>query len=497
MRHTRRRAGAAGSSAATNETPAGRAGPAGVRYSSGTGRWILAATVLGSGVAFLDGTIVNIALPTIARQLHAGLSDLQWISDAYLLTLGALIILGGAFGDRYGRRRVFVIGLGAFTAASVVCGLAPDSAVLIVARAAQGIGGALLTPGSLAIISAAFAPQDRARAVGLWSGLSGVSVSIGPFIGGWLVDAVSWRAIFFVNVPIAAAAVAIAMRHVPETRDPDAAGSPDYPGALVVSAGLGGLVYALIDGPAHGWPVPTIVAALAGAALLLAFPLLEARRRWPMVPLRIFRSQQFTGANLMTFFVYAALSVTAFLLILHLQQDLGYSALAAGTAFLPASVVLILLSSRSGALAQRIGARLPMTVGPIVAAGGLLLLSQVRPGDGYLLSVFPGVLLFGAGLTLIVAPLTAAVMAAVDRHHLGVGSAVNNATARVGGLIAVAVVPALAGLTSASTRLAGVSLTGGFASSMRICAVMMVAGGLIAGATIRRVAPAEDDSPQA
>ncbi len=438
-------------------------------------------------MAFLDSTVVNVALPTIARQLHAGLSDLQWISDAYLLTLGALIILGGSLGDRFGRRRVFVLGLVAFTAASMVCGLAPDTLVLIGARAIQGIGGALLTPGSLAIISACFVPHDRARAVGLWSGLSGVSVAIGPFIGGWLVDSVSWRAIFFINVPIAAIAIAIALRHVPETRDDDAVGRQDYLGAVLISLGLAGLVYALIDGPSNGWAAPTLVAGVAGALLLLGFPLLELRIRHPMVPLRIFASRQFSGANLTTFFVYAALSVTAFLLVLHLQQDLHYSALAAGTAFLPASVVLILLSSRSGAFAQRIGPRVPMTVGPVVAALGLLLLAGVRPGDSYLTAILPGVVVFGAGLTLIVAPLTAAVMAAVDAHHLGVGSAINNATARIGGLLAVAVVPALAGLTAASTHLAGVSLNAGFTAAMRISAIMLIGGGLIAALTIRRI----------
>jgi EmrB/QacA subfamily drug resistance transporter len=438
-------------------------------------------------VAFLDSTVVNVALPTIARQLHAGLSDLQWISDAYLLTLGALIILGGSLGDRFGRRRVFVLGLVAFTAASMVCGLAPDTLVLIGARAIQGIGGALLTPGSLAIISACFVPHDRARAVGLWSGLSGVSVAIGPFIGGWLVDSVSWRAIFFINVPIAAIAIAIALRHVPETRDDDAVGRQDYLGAVLISLGLAGLVYALIDGPSNGWASPTLVAGVAGALLLLGFPLLELRIRHPMVPLRLFASRQFSGANLTTFFVYAALSVTAFLLVLHLQQDLRYSALAAGTAFLPASVVLILLSSRSGAFAQRIGPRVPMTVGPVVAALGLLLLAGVRPGDSYLTAILPGVVVFGAGLTLIVAPLTAAVMAAVDVHHLGVGSAINNATARIGGLLAVAVVPALAGLTAASTHLAGVSLNAGFTAAMRISAIMLIGGGLIAALTIRRI----------
>jgi EmrB/QacA subfamily drug resistance transporter len=461
----------------------------GVRYASTAGRWVIAATVLGSGVAFLDSTVVNVALPTISRDLHTGLSDLQWITDAYLLTLGALIILGGSLGDRFGRRRVFVFGLVSFTAASVICGAAPDTLVLIVARGLQGIGGALLVPGSLAIISACFVAEDRARAVGLWSGLSGVSVVVGPFVGGWLVDAVSWRAIFFLNVPLAAAAVLITIRHVPETRDETAEGRPDYLGAVVVSLGLAGVVFALIDGPSNGWTPSTVVAGVAGALLLALFPILELRVRIPMVPLRLFASQQFSGANLTTFAVYAALSVTSFMLILHLQQDMRYSALAAGTAFLPAGLLLIAFSSRAGALAQRIGPRLPMAVGPIVAAAGLLLLAGVRHGDGYLIAVLPGVLVFGIGLTLIVAPLTAAVMAAVDARHLGVGSAINNATARIGGLLAVAVVPALAGLGAASTHLAGVSLNDGYTTSMRIGAGMLVVGGLVAALTIRHVAP--------
>jgi EmrB/QacA subfamily drug resistance transporter len=460
-----------------------------VRYSSAAGRWVIAATVLGSGVAFLDSTVVNVALPTIARDLHTGLTDLQWITDAYLLTLGALIILGGALGDRFGRRRVFVFGLLSFTVASVICGAAPNTLVLISARALQGIGGALLVPGSLAIISACFVPQDRARAVGLWSGLSGVSTVIGPFVGGWLIDAVSWRAIFFINVPLAAGATWIALRHVPETRDDSAVGRPDYVGAAVVSLGLAGVVYALIDGPSNGWSVPTIVGGVVGALLLVTFPFIEMRVHTPMVPLGIFSSRQFSGANLTTFAVYAALSVTTFILVLHLQQDLHYSALAAGTSFLPAGLLLIAFSSRSGALAQRIGPRLPMAVGPIIAAAGLLLLAGVRHGDSYWTSVLPGVVVFGIGLTFVVAPLTAAVMASVDQHHFGVGSAINNAVARIGGLLAIAVVPALAGLASASSHLAGVSLNDGFTSAMRIGAGMLVAGGLIALLTIRHIIP--------
>ena len=461
-------------------------------YASRPGRWILTATVLGSGVAFLDSTVVNVALPTISRDLHSGLTDLQWISDAYLLTLGALIVLGGSLGDRYGRRRIFVLGLASFTLASVICGLAPNTLLLISARALQGIGGALLVPGSLAIISASFVPGDRARAVGMWSAMSGAVTAGAPFLGGWLVDSVSWRAIFFINVPLASAAIVVASRHVPETRDEAATGRIDVLGAATISLGLAGVVYALIEGPGGGWSAPTVTAGVAGAALLVAFAIIELRSRNPMVPLGLFSSRQFSGANLTTLGVYAALSAAAFLLVLHLQQDLHYSALAAGTAFLPATLLLVLFSSRSGALAQRIGAQLPMTAGPITAALGLLLLGGIRPGDSYVTAVLPGVLVFGAGLTLTVAPLTAAVMAAVDAHHLGVGSAINNATARIGGLLAVAVVPGLAGLSAASSHLAGVSLNEGFTAAMRISAGLLVAGGLIAAATIRRVAPVQE-----
>jgi EmrB/QacA subfamily drug resistance transporter len=468
-----------------------------VRYRSASGRWIVVATVLGSGVAFLDSTVVNVALPTISRDLHTGLTALQWISDAYLLTLGALIILGGSLGDRFGRRRVYVLGLTSFTAASVLCGLAPNVTVLIVARGLQGIGGALLVPGSLALISATFVDEDRAAAVGLWSGLSGVVTAAGPFVGGYLVDSFSWRLIFFINVPLAAAAVLLALRHVPESADESGAGRPDYMGALTISFGLAGVVYALIEGPASGWDAVTIGAAVVGAVLLLAFPILERNRQHPLVPLKLFASQQFSGANLTTFVVYAALSATLFLLILHLQQDLHYSALGSGLSFLPATLLLTLFSSRAGALGQRIGPRLPMTAGPVLAAVGLLLLAGSRSGDSYLGSILPGILVFGAGLTLTVAPLTAAVMAAVESRHLGVGSAINNATARIGGLIAVAVIPALAGLTTASSRLSGVSLNAGFTTAMYISAGMLVAGGLIALLTIRRITPATPTSAAA
>jgi EmrB/QacA subfamily drug resistance transporter len=469
---------------ASRVTPSDVVSPGGtIRYGTPTARWVIAGTVLGSGVAFLDGTVVNVALPAIARDLHAPLTGLQWTLTSYLLTLGALLVLGGSLGDRYGRRKVFVIGLAGFSAASMLCGAAPSTATLVAARAVQGAAAALLVPGSLAIISASFHPDDRGRAIGAWSGLAGVSTAIGPFAGGWLVDAVSWRLVFFVNVPLVAAAVLIALRHVPETRSPEQ-GPTDWAGAATLSGGLAGVVYALIEGPAKGASLDVIACGALGVLGLLAFVMLERRVVYAMVPLRLFRSRQFSGANAVTLVVYSALSATTFLLVLHLQHDLGYSALAAGASLLPITVLMLTLSARSGALAQRIGPRIPMTVGPVVVACGLLVLSGVGPGSSYLGGVLPGVLVFGAGLTLTVAPLTTAVLAAVDDAHLGVGSAINNAVARVAGLLAVAVLPAAAGIATGS--LAGEDLTDGFMRAMLIAAALAASGGALAFATIRR-----------
>lgn len=457
-----------------------------LRYGTAAGWWAIVTTVLGSGVAFLDGTVVNVALPAIARDLDTGLSGLQWTVDAYLLTLGSLIVLGGSLGDLYGRRKVFIIGLAAFTVASLVCGLAPSTTTLIAARALQGVGGALLVPGSLAILSASFDRADRARAVGAWSGLSGVWTAVGPFLGGWLVDAFSWRWVFFINLPVAAFTIVMALRHLPETRDEESATHVDWLGAVLTSVGLGGVVYALIEGPAHGWSPLIVLLAVVGPLSLLGFVLAESRSRYPMVPLSVFRSSQFTGANLTTLAVYAALGASTFLLIVHLQRDLHYSALEAGVAFLPATAILLLFSSRAGALAQRIGARWPMTFGPLLAALGLLLLARIGPGSDYLTVVLPGVLVLGAGLTLTVAPLTSAVLAAVEDRHMGVGSAINNAVARIASLLAVAVLPGVSGLSSAQTPAA---FSSGYSRAMVLAAILTAAGGIVAALTIRRDAP--------
>ncbi|MCI2416471.1 MFS transporter [Saccharopolyspora sp. K220] len=453
-----------------------------VALRSDSGRWILVATILGSGVAFLDGSVVNVALPAIGREVGGDLSILQWVLDAYLLTLSALLLLGGALGDRYGRRRVYTIGLVLFTVASLGCGLAPTGEALIVARLLQGVGGALLVPGSLALINSAIEHEDRGEAVGRWAGLTGVCSAVGPFVGGWLVDAASWRWVFFINLPIAAGAL-FALRHVPETRNPTATGRLDIPGAVAVTVGLAGAVFALIEAPTKGWTALTVAAAVVGAAALVAFPLIELRHPNPLLPLSLFRSAQFTGANLTTFTVYAALGGALFLLSLQLQQSLGYDALTTGIATLPITIVMLLLSGRMGAIAQRTGPRLPMTIGPIVCAVGLTLLTWAVPGSTYVTGVLPGVLVFGLGLAITVAPLTSAVLASVSVDNGGLASGVNNAVSRLAGLVSVAVLPVLAGLSNTG---AGAPLGPGFGQAMLVSAVVCAIGGALAWFTIDR-----------
>jgi EmrB/QacA subfamily drug resistance transporter len=445
-------------------------------------RWVLLATVLGSGVAFLDGTIVNVAVPSIAKDLDASLADMQWVLDAYLVTLTALVLLGGSLGDRYGRRKVFLLGLAGFTAASTLCGLAPDVRVLIAARAVQGVGAALLVPGSLAIISAVFDPADRAKAVGAWSGLGGVASAIGPFVGGWLIDSVSWRLAFFVNVPFAVA-VALAARHVPETSS-GMEEHLDLRGAVAASAGLALLTYGLIE--------ERPLLAVLGGALLVGFLVLEARSPEPMMPLGVFRNRQFSGANGTTLAVYAALGGAFFLLVVELQTELGYSALEAGSALLPVTILMLLLSARAGALAQRIGPRLPMTVGPLVVAGGLMLWTRVDAGATYVGAVLPGAVVFGLGLSLTVAPLTATIMAAAEERHLGIASGINNAVARLAGLLAVALLPALVGLDVSSSGQPGGGFDAGVDKAMAVAAVLSIGGALVSLLTVSTVRREED-----
>jgi EmrB/QacA subfamily drug resistance transporter len=452
-----------------------------LRAGTAAGRWVVAAAVLGSGVAFLDGTVVNTALPAIADELDADLAGIQWVLSAYLLTLGSLVVMGGSFGDLWGRKRVFVAGLIGFGATSLLCGLAPTIEVLVATRALQGVAAALLVPGSLAIVSSSFHPDDRGRAIGAWSGLAGVSTAVGPFLGGWLIDAVSWRLVFLVNLPIIAVALVVTLRHVPESRDETATGGPDLVGGALLALGLAGVVYALIEGPSRDWTAAVTTIGVLGLVALVAFVLVELRRAHPMVPMGVFRSRQFSGANLATLAVYAALSALLFLLVVYLQQSLGYSALEAGAAFLPATILMLLFSPQAGAASQRIGARIPMTVGPLVVAAGMLLLRTLEPGANYWSGVLPGVLVVGAGLTITVAPLTTAVLAAVDDSHAGIASAINNAVARIAGLLAVAIVPAAAGLTGE-----GLDWTDGFDRAMVIIAITAACGGVVSWLTIRR-----------
>jgi EmrB/QacA subfamily drug resistance transporter len=453
-------------------------GPA-LRYGTAPGWWVIAAAVLGSGIAFLDATVVNVALPAIQRDLGGGLTGLQWTVDAYLLTLGSLIVLGGSLGDLYGRRRGFIVGLLAFIISSGVCGIAPNIGILILGRALQGAGGALLVPASLSMISATFDPRDRGAAIGAWSGLSGVSTAIGPFIGGYLIDSVSWRLVFLINLPLAAIAIWLATTHVPETRDEGAASRPDVAGAATLALAVGGSVFALIEGPNVGFTSPSIlVAAVLGVVSFATFIWVEAHVARPMVPLETFRSRQFVGANLVTLVVYAALGGAMFFLAIHLQRSLGYSALEAGAAFLPVTILMMLLSPAAGRLAGRIGPKLPMTVGPLVVAASLLLMARVEPGRSYSSGVLPAVIVMGLGLCLTVAPLTAAVLAAVDQHHVGVASGINNAVARLASLLAIAVLPFITGLS------AGATLVHAFPDAMRVAAGACAVGGIVAFLTI-------------
>ena len=454
----------------------------GVAFKSTAGRWVLAISVLGSGMAFLDGTVVNVALPKIGEELNASTAALQWILNGYLLTLASVILLGGSLGDRYGRRRIFVAGIVLFTAASLLCAVAPSAGFLVGARLVQGLGGALLTPGSLAMIEASFRPADRARAIGAWSGLGGVAAAIGPLLGGYLVGAVSWRAIFLINLPLGLFVAVAATRHVPETFDPEARGGLDVRGATLAALGLAGTTYALIEAP-EGMSSAVWFAAIVGAAALVAFVATERGSPNPMLPLDIFRSRQFSAANLVTFTVYAALGGFFFLMVAFLQISMGYSPIEAGAATLPVTAVMLAFSARAGALAQRIGSKIPLTIGPLVIAAGFLLMTRIGPGDAYIPSVLPAILVFAAGLTLVVAPVTATVLAAADSRHAGIASGINNAVARVGGLLAVALLPLIAGLTG-DAFYDPASMTDGFRIAMVSCAVLAAAGGVIAWFTI-------------
>ncbi len=457
----------------------------GLAFSSAQGRWVLAATVLGSGIAFLDSTVVNVALPHIGEDLDTDVGGLQWVLNGYLLAVSSLILLGGSLGDRFGRKRIFQIGIIVFAVASLLCAVAPNELMLVAARILQGVGGALLTPGSLAILEASFRPEDRSRAIGAWSGLSGVASAIGPFLGGWLVDAASWRWIFLINLPLALFVVVVAARHVPESSDPEASQHVDASGALLVAIALGGLSWGLIAAGDDGWGAVSVWGSLVvGAVSLVGFVVVERRSSHPMVPTTIFASAQFRAANLVTAAVYAALGGVFFLLVVQLQNVLGYSAIEAGAATFPITILMLALSARSGALATRIGPRLQMTVGPLLVAVGTLLMTRIDQGSGYVSDVLPGVLVMGLGLSTVVAPLTSTALSSVEDRYAGTASGVNTTVARAAQLAAVAALPLAAGITGA-TYLVPAEFSDGFRTAMFITAGLSLVGGLIAFVGIR------------
>jgi EmrB/QacA subfamily drug resistance transporter len=456
----------------------------GIRMGTARGRWVLLTTVLGSSLAMIDSTVVNVALAHIGAEFDAGFVALQWTVNAYTLTLASLILLGGSLGDHFGRRRIFVIGVVWFAVASLMCGLAPNVETLIVARALQGVGGALLTPGSLALISASFHGQDRAAAVGAWSGLGGIAGAIGPFLGGWLVEW-NWRAVFLINLPLAVLVVVVALRHVPESRDIESVPGLDISGTALAVLGLAGLTYSLTGLSERGAAPDLIIGLAVGIAALVAFVLAERRSQHPLVPPELFRNPTFSATNAVTLLIYAALGVVFLLLVLQLQTVAGFSPLAAGTTLLPVTLIMLAFSARAGALAGRIGPRLPLTIGPLISAAGLLLMLRIGADATWLTDVLPAVLVFGAGLALTVAPLTATVLDSAPDRYAGSASGVNNAVARAAGLLAVAVIPGAAGIRG-DDYTDPAAFEAGFRTAMVIGAALLVAASLLAFAVVRR-----------
>jgi EmrB/QacA subfamily drug resistance transporter len=440
------------------------------------GRWVVAATIAASSMALIDMTIVNIALPAIDQDLDAGTVGLTWTVNAYTLTLSALILLGGSLGDRLGRRRVFLVGVAWFAVASLLCGIAPSIELLVAARGLQGIGGALLTPGSLAILQASFRPEDRSRAIGIWSGVGATAAVIGPLVGGWLLDVASWRWVFLVNLPVAGLVLLLG-RHIPETKDADAPQRSDVVGVAWAAVGLGGLTYGLTIGS-----LPT---ALLGAVCLIAFVVHEGRTVRPMMPLDVFRSRTFSATNFVTFLVYAALGGLTLWLVVTLQVVADESPLRAGLALVPLTACMLLLSPLAGRVSDRIGPTIPMTVGPLIMAVSTAALTRIDSDTSYLIDVIVPTIVFGIGLATMVTPLTATALAAVPDHRAGIASGVNNAVARIGSLLAIAVLPVVTGIGPDGFDDA-TTLRPAYVIAMWVCTGLLAAGGLLSAALVRR-----------
>jgi EmrB/QacA subfamily drug resistance transporter len=453
-----------------------------VRWGGAPARWILLITILGSSLGFIDATVVTIAVPAIGRELDGDAGSLTWVVNAYTLTLASFILLGGSLGDRFGRRRIYLVGVTWFAVASLLCGVAPTIGALNAARALQGVGAALLTPGALAIIEASFDPASRSRAIGAWSGLAGISGAVAPFLGGWLVQLGGWRLVFLINLPFSVAVVALGLRHLPESKNPDAAPHLDLAGAALCALGLAGVTYGLSVWTSNQGPDASSVTCLvAGLVGLVAFVVVEGRSRHPMVPLSIFRYRVFSAVNLVTLLVYAALAGVFFFVVVQLQVVSGYSPVASGIALLPVTGILVAFSSRVGGLSARTGPRVLMTAGPLLAGSGLAWLSRIGAEASYLADVLPGLVLLGGGLALTVAPLTSVALGSAPDRLAGVASGVNNAVARTAGLLAIALLPLLSGLQSLTDP---VTLAPAYRTSLLICAGLMAGGAALAWATM-------------